>query len=605
LAKPVAIKPEEQFARAYVDRLILRKLTEMESVVKLSEIADSLSKEGIGLATVRNLLASNEHVFTYNERRWVPSSRIVSVGRPFAGTVETILDRFGGPMSIELLTTEVARIRRQEPETVVDTLRRLLEIDRRFLITSNEEVALTAWGFRANDESRVRAFALNGITAETVEDIRAKLGDYDYRAEGAVKAAIQKLAPVSVKGLGAAFWTAQNVDDPRGVLIFDDRAFLRDVLESPDYVLGADGVIYPESETKLWISTAVRLAEKLAPSIEVDDAAPIEIKAEDLPNLVAKIVANEGTVTATKLLEENYEITPGTKTFIDDLANIVAALRTDSAVQWLGGDRFRRAGNLPDGILEVPQPFEFPATTVTDDEGEIVDIELNDDGLSTSLRKLLTHPLAMDVLDEDISPAPRLMPDTVRLALKAVHRELGTFPMCQLPTGYLENEPKIQELVIIDDQGRELSVWANLQARLIFGWIDWWFEQPVESGAVFNLTKTNKANTLEFTWLRDPDPVIFIESDRMEELREIGAEAEGKSTLDLLIQVMENWPKGADFLTLLAEVNVVRRSSRRLIASLLSSYQCFYQRSGSPVWHFDAKKLELGFDKTKRKFVKK
>jgi hypothetical protein len=605
LAKPVAIKPEEQFARAYVDRLILRKLTEMESVVKLSEIADSLSKEGIGLATVRNLLASNEHVFTYNERRWVPSSRIVSVGRPFAGTVETILDRFGGPMSIELLTTEVARIRKQEPETVVDTLRRLLEIDRRFLITANEEVALTAWGFRANDESRARAFALNGITAEAVEEIKAKLGDYDYRAEGAVTAAIQKLAPVSVKGLGAAFWTAQNVDDPRGVLIFDDRAFLRDVLESPGYVLGADGIVYPESETKLWISTAVRLAEKLAPSIEVDDAAPIEIKAEDLPNLVAKIVANEGTVTATKLLEENYEITPGTKTFIDDLANIVAALRTDSAVQWLGGDRFRRVGNLPDGILEVPQPFEFPATTATDDEGELVDIELTDDGLSTSLRKLLTHPLAMDVLDEDISPAPRLMPDTVRLALKAVHRELGTFPMCQLPTGYLENEPKIQELVIIDDQGRELSVWANLQARLIFGWIDWWFEQPVESGAVFNLTKTNKANTLEFTWLRDPDPVIFIESDRMEELREIGAEAEGKSTLDLLIQVMENWPKGADFLTLLAEVNVVRRSSRRLIASLLSSYQCFYQRSGSPVWHFDAKKLELGFDKTKRKFVKK
>jgi hypothetical protein len=197
------------------------------------------------------------------------------------------------------------------------------------------------------------------------------------------------------------------------------------------------------------------------------------------------------------------------------------------------------------------------------------------------------------------------MPDTVRLALKAIHRELGTFPMCQLPTGFLDNEPKIQELIIVDDQGRELSVWANHQARLIFGWIDWWFEQPVESGAVFNLTKTNKANTFEFVWQREPDPVIFIESDRMEELREIGADAEGKSTLDLLIQVMENWPKGADFLTLLAEVNVVRRSSRRLVASLLSSYQCFYQRSGSPVWHYDAKKLELGFDKTKRKFVKK
>jgi hypothetical protein len=77
------------------------------------------------------------------------------------------------------------------------------------------------------------------------------------------------------------------------------------------------------------------------------------------------------------------------------------------------------------------------------------------------------------------------------------------------------------------------------------------------------------------------------------------------STLDLLVEVMGHWPKGADFLTVLAELNVVRRTSRRLVASLLSSYQCFYQRSGSPVWHFDAKKIDLGFDKTKKKFIKK
>jgi hypothetical protein len=91
----------------------------------------------------------------------------------------------------------------------------------------------------------------------------------------------------------------------------------------------------------------------------------------------------------------------------------------------------------------------------------------------------------------------------------------------------------------------------------------------------------------------------------MEELRTLGAEAEGKSTLDLLIEVMSHWPKGADYLTVLAEINVARRTSRRLVASLLSSYQCFYQRSGSPVWHFDSKKVEQGFDKSKKKFIKK
>lgn len=59
LAKAIEIKPEESFARSYVDRLILEKLTEMESAVKLGELADKLSDKGIGLSTVRSLLASN------------------------------------------------------------------------------------------------------------------------------------------------------------------------------------------------------------------------------------------------------------------------------------------------------------------------------------------------------------------------------------------------------------------------------------------------------------------------------------------------------------------------------------------------------------------
>jgi hypothetical protein len=144
-----------------------------------------------------------------------------------------------------------------------------------------------------------------------------------------------------------------------------------------------------------------------------------------------------------------------------------------------------------------------------------------------------------------------------------------------------------------------------MQARLIFGLIDWFYEQQVESGSVFSLTKTPKPNVFEFAWLDQTDPVVYITSQRMEELRTLQAESEAMSTLEILQTVMTHWPKGADFLTLLWEVSVVRRSSRRLVASLLSSYACFYQRSGSPVWHYDAKKVEQGFDKSKRKFVQK
>jgi hypothetical protein len=364
-------------------------------------------------------------------------------------------------------------------------------------------------------------------------------------------------------------------------------------------------VLHTQADAKKWISTAVKLADKLAPSVDIEDAAPIEVKTEDVAKLAKRILDNDQTTTATKLLEDVYEITPSNKTYPDDLANIMAGLQTNPDIQWVGGDRFRKANTYPDYILEVPEPFDYFQTDVKNEDGELVDVELTDDGLSSSLRKLLQHPLAQDVLDEDIAPAPKQMPDSIRLVLKSIHRELGTFPMCQFPTGWLDSEPSIQEIILADPHGRELQIWANHDARLLFGFIDWWYEQPVESGAVFTLTKTNRPNLFEFEWLDQPDPVVFISAQRMEELRRLGSESEGKSTLDLLIEVMAHWPKGADYLTIHAELNVVRRSTRRLVASLLSSYQCFYQRSGSPVWHFDAKKVELGFDKTKRKFVRK
>lgn len=605
LAKTLEIKPEETFARSYVDRLILEKLTVMESALKLGELAELLKPHGINLTTVRSMLASNPHCFAYFERRWIPASRIEGAGRPFSAAAKLVVERFGGPMAYDLLIQEVARIRDEEVDEVGPPLTRLLERDPAFVVTTNGEVALAAWGFLASDESFERALALNVITVEEFEAAKAKLKGIEWRTEGSIAKALALAAPISARAMGAVAWSAVNPQDPRTTLVFNARAFFAELLSTPGYVYASDGTIHPEADTKKWVSTTLKLADKIAPTIDVEDAAPIEVKLADVETMVQKIVASDAALTATSLLEEMYEITPGTKTFPDDIANVMAALQGDPAVWWVGADRFRKPNSAPDFIHSVPEPFQFVQTDFTDEEGELVDVELTDDGLSTSLRKLLSHPLATDVSDEEIQPAPKTMPDQLRLVLKSIHRELGTFPMCQIHTNWLDPEPKIQELIFIDPQGRELQVWANNEARLLYNLIDWWYEQPVESGAVFSVTRTPKPNVFEFEWLDQTDPVVYISSQRMEELREIQTRAVQMSTLDVLVEVMGHWPKGADFLTLLAEVNVVRRTSRRMVASILSSYVCFYQRSGSPVWHYDAKKYAQGFDKTKRKFVVK
>ncbi len=605
MAKTIELKPEETYARSYVDRLILEKLTEMESTLKLGELADKLKPHGINLTTVRSMLASNPDRFAYFERRWIPAARIEGAGRPLLEAARLIVERFGGTTPFHLLVQEVANVRDMDVATAEPILKRIIDRDSVFIVTANGDVALSDWSFRGSDETVERALEINGISAEAFEAAKSKLKGIDWRKPNAVATALKAAAPINVRAMAAVAWSSVNSQDPRATLVFDDRAFFAKILSTPGYVYGGDGSIHPEADTKKWISTTLKLADRIAPTIDVEDAAPIEIKLTDVETMVARIKASEASLTAMQLLEEMYEITPGTKTFPDDMANVMAALQGDEDVWWVGADRFRKPNSAPDFIYSVPEPFKFVETEFTDEEGERIDVELTDDGLSTSLRKLLSHPLATDVVDEDPAPAPKTMPEQLRLVLKSVHRELGTFPMCQIPTSWLDTQPNIQELIFQDADGRELQVWANNEARLLYNLIDWWYEQPVESGAVFSLTKTPRANVFDFAWLEQTDPVVYISSQRMEELREIQMRSGSTSTLDLLVEVMGHWPKGADFLTVLAEVNVVRRSSRRLIASLLSSYLCFYQRSGSPVWHYDAKKYSQGFDKTKRKFVKK
>ncbi len=597
--------------RAYADRLILEKLTELFEVVKPSELSDELKSHGLGLSVVRSLLASNPHRFAYSERRWVPASRIETDGRPLATKIRVMVDRFGAPMPVNLVVAELSRVLGRDEDEMEQLITELATSDIELILTRNDHIAISNYVFKASDESIERAFIYNMIDQSETEEVEKQLGNFDWRADEAILLAVEKVAPVSVKALGAAAWKALNPQDPRSVHLYDWKAFNAELLSIPGFIAAADGVLYPESAAKDWIAITTKAAETFEATIEVEDAAPLELKKDDIEGCVLDVIKSEDSVLATVLLEEKFEVTPLVKTFPDDLANMMTALKADSRIQWVGGDRFQKPNLAPEFCKEVPLPFVFQKTEFLQEDGDPVDCELENEGLSQSLRKLCEHPLAQDVLDEGSlegiggATAAKNAMDSVRLVLKPIHRELGTFPMCQFAPGWFGEEPNLQELIFRNPEGQELQVWLNHDCRLLFNLFDWWLDQPIESGAVFQLTKTKKANVLDFEWLDQTDPIVYISNQRMETLREIAGRAEELSTFDILREVMTNWSKGADFLTIMWEVNVVRHTSRRMLASLLSGYNCFYQRSGSPVWHYDHKKVEQGFDKNKKKFILK
>ena len=95
--------------------------------------------------------------------------------------------------------------------------------------------------------------------------------------------------------------------------------------------------------------------------------------------------------------------------------------------------------------------------------------------------------------------------------------------------------------------------------------------------------------------------------NRLLELVELREQAESHEmpTTDIMITIMERYKQGIEFASLFTEVNLVRRCARRLVASILSSHKMFYQPKNSKVWRYDEEKRSEGFNKTKRKHIKK
>jgi hypothetical protein len=80
------------------------------------------------------------------------------------------------------------------------------------------------------------------------------------------------------------------------------------------------------------------------------------------------------------------------------------------------------------------------------------------------------------------------------------------------------------------------------------------------------------------------------------------------SLFELLQTIMHEHNNGMELPSLWAEVNMVRRTSKRLLVSVLSGYHCFYFKQRGPkqiLWRFDADRLDQGFMRNKRKYVRR
>ncbi len=615
---------KEQVAVDYLASHVLKTFMQDRPIpLRANEVRERLAEtEGIQLSSseVRALLYNLPDKLLQEERRWLPLYRKVSLRTPVAAFIERVIRAVGAPVSREQVALELSARYRRSHEYFETILPRLCQSAERLFITSDGQIGISEWLFIPDwiepipyewerDEERERAvhdaLFYNDLTWDEVEPFVKRGAGMDWRNPSTAVEFIENYLSENPEGslsnriLGFLGWYYTLLPDPRWHYPYDGVKLFEAILQSKVARWGSDGRWYHPNAKDEWLRVAMEQVQEWLRNMPAEETQPLELRPDEVDQIVEYLLKGTGVRRASNLLEEMFEVSPQSRTFKEDLDTLVNALWADGRVVWFGYDRFGRDSDVPEYVRSVPSVFEFPPLPdIRNEDGEPYDILIDPEGYPRSLREEIRDPRAQDVLDEETPAYVEPVPQKVRIVLRPPHKDLGTIPMCQIPLGFFPDEPFLQQLTFIDENGQSYEVWLNHETRLIYGLFDKFLSIEAISGIIFELERTDQPDTYYLRYTGETDPLLAISQSRYERLLGLQERADQLATYHLLVELLRDHPRGADFLTLHNELNIIRRTQRELTASVLSAYPCFELHRGSPVWHL--KEEDIGKPITKK-----
>lgn len=602
--KPQTPQTEEDLAARYAGDLVYRALVETGEPLKAGEVAKAVAHPDVDMKLARVVLTTNPNM-TAVDRKWTLWTRYLDTANTLDRNLRRILNTFGQPVRLPELARELGLIYNRPAEVYEDLLNKLIGDPKRYFLIGNEFVAPTDWLLNVESETDDEVLFDNFLNDEDVFPFveAAREAGLNSTQADTMRAFLDGVSqPIKNK---AVQFLAYHLEPAA----FDARQMYTNLFLNSNAFALSDGTWIGPGLAQQLTTHFPKLAEvEVSENAEAEAqeaAQPLTLSPEALEQLINTIVSSDRTVLAGQLLADQFEITPDDRTHGEDLSTVIDALNADERVVWVGGERFRAQGTIPGYVFSVPGLLDIPEDIYRDEEGNPIDVLLEDDGFDGGLEREILNPLAQDVLDEE--PVPLTDPNppsNARAVIKYHHKQIGTLPLCQFPSGFFPAEPAILECEFILPGSQRTQVWVNNDTRLLYGLLDWFDSIPIDSGATFALER-QAPDRFAVRYDEESEPNMFISRNRINDLLAMQErlESDDLPTFDIVREIMEHYRKGIEYITLLTEVNVVRRTPRRMIASLLSEYQCFTQRGGA--WVFDAKKLAAGFDKSKRKYIKK
>jgi hypothetical protein len=595
-----------QTARRYLADVAFRQLLGTPQPAKLRQVMKSIEVEGVTTRLLRDVMAESDR-FESVDRRWAPAVRYGDTHRPFERVLSELIQSAGVPVSLGSLAQEMAQVYSRDAEYYEHALPRILSDKERFFRVEDGNYGLASWLLIPTSDVEDDIIFDNFLSEEQVREFSELCPSVKWEPDKIADAAAQvvkkckEAIPARILALFA--WRELGED-------FDAVDFYSQILADDRIVLLSDQRAYPADAVKDWTGALKQMADELAAlpmeAEEEEAEGPVTVTDTDKEEIV-NMILDRGSASAEELLDAVLEVGPDESSYAGALESLNQALQGDERVMYIGDNRWSKVIVFPEEVKVIPESLVVPEVPVFETpEGDVYDQELEVDGFEGDLKSAIYDPLAEDVTDED--PARTMYQangDSQRCVLKYHHKTEGTFPMCQIAPDFFGTEPEIIPIVLIDE-GKRKQAFVNNSTRLIYGLKDLYKGITEISGSVFYIERTAIPGEFRFRFDGEMDEQLGIDTGRSLELLDLRGryESQDMPLFDVVVEILEHKP-GMTFPQLVNEVNIVRRCSRLLIASILSSYHCFTTKGKSGQWRYDEKKRSQGFNKTKRKYVKK
>jgi hypothetical protein len=547
------------------------------------------------------LVLDSDPAFYHENRQWQLAGRRsredADRRRPVERAIEDALQSVGRPLLPNEVSPLVAAVYGRTPEYYEGMVRRLAVSHPRFFVAAGERVGLTSW-LIDTEAGGPADVALDNFDEDA--EWQAFLPEAMPEAERPVDLAVALIEaagrPVPSRALLYLVWSQFQDSEP--------QALFNNLLSEPRVALGHGPVwmARPVATAKLAAMAdltrdpdlAASMIAEAQPAVEEEVAPAARVSETDLEQIYNYMNADLRSFRLTELCQEVLESFPGSRTFAAVRDSLEEQIRSDPRFIWVGTERFRLDGTLPDEVEQVPEGLTADEKAYADEDAGFVDEVIPLDRWRPGLEEQILHPLVQE-LGDDVSVTPAQVPTSVRVTPPLHHYLVGTFYLRNEQRGLLPPTPELVEVTLLLPDGGRQDVWLNNRLGLVYGLKEWYDANLPWTGGAFKLEAGGTPDEFRLLYSGEREPLLDLPTERLQELLLLRGQAEADEiTLgEILMRLLRRHPQGVPFVTLFTEVNIVRRSSRALVASVLSSHRGFQTRGDAEgTWYYDEKRAE-------------